>query len=213
MNEVKNWFIGKRIERTISSLLKNGFKADYALTRDEAVAKVLELIPNDAVVGVGGSMTIREIGLVDMLVKRGNKVVQHWQEGLSAEGVREAMRRELNSDVFLSSSNAITERGQLVNIDNAGNRVAAMIFGPKKTVIIAETNKIVYDLDDAMKRLRNVASPMDAKRLNSATPCLTSGICIDCDSPGRLCRVTTIMDRKPAASDITVILVNEELGY
>ncbi len=213
MSEAKSWYVSKRFERTMDFLEKNGFKTVYAPTREEAAARVLELIPRDAVVGVGGSITIRELGLVDTLARRGNRVVHHWQRGLSAEEAMEARRQELNSDAFLSSSNAITEKGQLVNVDGAGNRVAAMIFGPRKVVVVAGVNKIVKDVDEAVERIRNVSAPMNAKRLNLETPCAVSGVCTDCESPGRICRVTTIMDRAPEEADITVVLVNEELGY
>lgn len=226
MSEAKNWYMDRKFERTLNSLKRNGFKTIYAPTREEAVARVLELIPKDAMVGVGGSMTIRELGLVDMLVQRGNKVVQLFSAGMGAslksspnmlvqsdEEIREVIRQELNSDVFLSSSNAITEKGQLVNVDMAGNRVVAMIFGPKRVIVVVGRNKIVNSLDEAMERLRNIASPMNAKRLNRKTPCAVSGVCTDCESPDRLCRVTTIMNMIPARSDITVVLVNEDLGY
>jgi len=213
MSGVKNWYLEEKNKRTLASLEKNGFKTLYMATKREAADEVLKLIPKGVLVGVGGSMTVRELGLVEALIRRGNEVAQHWQAGLSEEERMVARRRQLTSDVFLTSSNAITERGQLVNIDGAGNRVAAMIFGPKKVIVVAGANKIVKDLNEALERVRKVAAPMDARRLNLKTPCAVSGVCTDCDAPDRICRVTTIMDRKPLKTDITVVLVGEELGY
>jgi L-lactate utilization protein LutB len=213
MSGVKNWYLEEKNKRTLASLEKNGFKTLYMATKREAADEVLKLIPKGVLVGVGGSMTVRELGLVEALIRRGNEVAQHWQAGLSEEERMVARRRQLTSDVFLTSSNAITERGQLVNIDGAGNRVAAMIFGPKKVIVVAGANKIVKDLNEALERVRKVAAPMDARRLNLKTPCAVSGVCTDCDAPDRICRVTTIMHRKPLKTDITVVLVGEELGY
>jgi L-lactate utilization protein LutB len=213
MSGVKNWYLEEKNKRTLASLEKNGFKTLYMATKREAADEVLKLIPKGVLVGVGGSMTVRELGLVEALIRRGNEVAQHWQAGLSEKGRMVARRRQLTSDVFLTSSNAITERGQLVNIDGAGNRVAAMIFGPKKVIVVAGANKIVKDLNEALERVRKVAAPMDARRLNLKTPCAVSGVCTDCDAPDRICRVTTIMHRKPLKTDITVVLVGEELGY
>jgi len=172
---------------------------------------VLSLIPSDANVGIGGSVTLREINLIDALAARGNTVFQHWQQ--PEERVSTVMRKQLTSDIFLASSNAVTEDGKLVNIDKAGNRVAAMIFGPKKVVLVVGMNKIVKDVEEGIQRARNVAAPMNARRRGDKTPCATTGVCTDCDAPDRLCRVITIMEKKPSRSDISVILVGEELGF
>jgi hypothetical protein len=128
-------------------------------------------------------------------------------------GGHEDKKASGNSDVLLTSTNAITETGQLVNIDHAGQRVAAMIFGPKKVIIIAGINKIVRDVDEALKRVKNVAAPMNAKRLNMNVPCAVTGTCTDCDSQDRMCNVTTIIERKPVHTRVIVMLLREELGY
>jgi hypothetical protein len=114
MSGVKNWYLEEKNKRTLASLEKNGFKTLYMATKREAADEVLKLIPKGVLVGVGGSMTVRELGLVEALIRRGNEVAQHWQAGLSEEERMVARRRQLTSDVFLTSSNAITERGQLV---------------------------------------------------------------------------------------------------
>jgi hypothetical protein len=119
----------------------------------------------------------------------------------------------MTSDLFLSGVNAITMNGELVNIDFAGNRVNAMSYGPGKVILVAGYNKIVEDVQEAIKRIKNVAAPLNARRLNIDVPCAKLGRCVDCNSPNRICRVVVILERKPALTDILIILVGEELGY
>ncbi|UCH02878.1 MAG: lactate utilization protein [Candidatus Bathyarchaeota archaeon] len=213
MDEVKQWYLDKRIERTLQSLKENGFETIYAPNRAEAAKEIVALIPSDALVGIGGSITVRELGLLDALSRRGNRVAQHWQSAISSEERMEIRRTQLISDVFLTSSNAITESGQLVNVDGTGNRVAAMIFGPKKVIVVAGMNKIVRDLDGAIERVNSIAAPMNAMRLGCQTPCVANGVCTDCESSDRICSVTTIINRRPGRTDFTIVLVGEELGY
>lgn len=215
-HNVKKWHLEKRVERTLAALRKNDFDAMYIPTRKEALAKLLELVPPNALIGVGGSVTVRELGLLESLRRRGNKIADHWEarhKGLPPEEVMKIRKLLLNSDVLLTSTNAITETGHLVNTDHAGQRVAAMIFGPKKVIIIAGVNKIVRDVKEALERIRNIVAPMNAKRLSVNVPCTVSGICSDCDSQNRICNVTTIIERRPIYTDVTVILIGKALGY
>ena len=202
-----------KLRKVAEALSRNGFKAIYAENREEAARIILESISPTESVGVGGSSTIRELGLIEKLVERGNKVIHHWKKGMSKEEVLEALRGEINSDVFLTSSNAVTMDGKLVNKDMIGNRVAAMIFGPKRVFVVVGVNKIVEDVKEALERIERVAAPLNAKRLGVKTPCVETGYCTDCDSPDRICRVTTIIERRPSRTDLTVVLVNENLGY
>lgn len=211
MHEVKSWFIDQRTKRTLTALKKNCFQTFFTSTKNEALDKMLSLIPPNAKVGIGGSVTLREIDLIEALTARGNTVFEHWLQ--PEENVTAIMRKQLNSDVFVASCNAVTEDGKLINIDKAGNRVAAMIFGPEKVILVVGINKIVKDLEEGIRRLRNVAAPMNAKRRGDKTPCATTGICTDCETPDRLCRVITILEKKPSRTDITLILVGEELGF
>lgn len=213
MNEHLLWSRQKRLELTAKALTKHGFNVLVVNTKEEAAAKVLEMIPTDAKVGVGGSITIRELGLIDALTARGNTVIHHWKPGLSKEEELAIRKAEIMSDVFLASSNAVTMTGELVNIDGVGNRVAAQFFGPGKIILIAGINKIAKDVTEGIWRARNVACAANSHRLNYKTPCGTAGYCNDCDSPDRSCRVLVVMERKPSHSDITVVLVNEDLGY
>jgi len=211
MHEAEIWHLDQKIQRTLAALEKNGFQTFFVETKSEALDKVLSLIPSNADVGVGGSVTIREINLIEALTARGNMVFQHWSQ--PEENVRAIMRKQLNSHVFVASSNAVTEDGKLVNIDKAGNRVAAMIFGPQKVIIVVGINKIVKNTDEGISRAKNVAGPMNARRRGDKTPCVTTGVCADCEAPDRLCRVITIMEKKPSRTDVSVILIGERLGF
>jgi L-lactate utilization protein LutB len=206
MYEARHWYGEKVVEATLKNLNNNGFFAFYAPSKDEALRRVLGMIPADARVGVGGSVTIREIGLIEALVQRGNPVADHWRSGLSEEQLKEVRRSQLTSDVFLSSSNAVTMDGKLLNADGTGNRVAAMIFGPRKVIIVAGVNKIVKDVDEGLRRIRNVAAPMNAKRLGYRSPCGLTGTCAEdrCERPERLCHIITILERRPNETDTSV---------
>ena len=203
----------KRCQIALAALKINGFKAIYADNAKEALDKVMLLIPKDAKVGIGGSVTVREVGLVETLEKQGHTIFMDWGEPLELEEKLKVRKEALTSEVYLTSSNAITLQGQLLNIDGTGNRVAAMIFGPKKVIIIAGANKLVDTLEAAFARIRNVSGPLNASRLNLKTPCALTGKCIDCDSPDRMCKVTVILEKRPNLSDITIVLVGENLGY
>jgi len=214
--EARKWYWEKRIERTLEALKRNGFDAVHVPDGKAAVSRVLELIPEDALVGIGGSVTLREIGLLEALERRGNTLANHWQarqRGATAEETQRIRRQQINSDAFVTSTNAVTEKGELINVDGAGQRVAAMIFGPKKVIVIAGINKIVGDIDEGIDRVRELAAPMNAKRLNLKTPCAVTGVCSDCDSKDRICNVTSIIQKMPWGADITVVLVGQSLGY
>lgn len=213
MEEVKEWYIDEMLLRTVASLERNGFKTMRVSNRKEALQWLLSSIPTEAKVGVGGSVTLRDIGVVEALRQRGNTIYEHWKPGLSSDERREVMRNQLTCDVFLASSNAVTERGELVNIDNSGNRVASMIYGPGQVILTVGVNKIVKDLAAGLERVRNVAAPMDCKRIGRKTPCVKTGKCEDCDSPDRICRTLTIIERLPSRSRITILLVKEPLGF
>jgi len=211
MSEPRAWWLDKKVKKTLKALTENGFQTFLVATKGEALEKVLSLIPLNANVGIGGSITIREINLIEALRAKEHVIFEHWSQ--PEENQVEVMRKQLTSDVFVASCNAVTEDGKLINVDNVGNRVASIIFGPKKVILIVGVNKIVKDLDEGLKRIKNIAAPANAKRRRAKTPCTVTGECADCNSPQRICRVTTIIERKPPLTDITVILVGESLGY
>lgn len=213
MRELEKWLGEKQLQRVEKLLKERGFNVLLVENKEMAKEKVLELIPEGAKVGIGGSMTIREIGIIEELEKRGFEIYHHWKPGLSPDEDLEIRKKELISDVFLSSVNAITFSGEIVNIDGVGNRVSAQIFGPKKVILVVGKNKLVVNLETAIWHIKNVVAPLNAKRLNLDLPCGTLGYCADCSSPKKMCRVITIMEAPPSKTEIWIILVNENLGF
>lgn len=213
MAVTKNWLHEKRAMKAVDALNKNAFNASYVPDKKAAAEKILAMIPEEAKVGAGGSMTIRELGILDELEKKGNITYDHWKAGLSPEDVIKIRKNHLTCDIFITSSNAITLDGMLVNTDGAGNRVGAMMFGPGKVIVVAGVNKIVKDTHSAISRIKDVATPQVVKDMGLDIPCGTAGICVDCNSPMRACRVTVILERKPFFSDINIIIVGEDLGF
>ena len=200
-------------EKVVKALAKNNFQAYYVANRAEAVSKVLSLIPAGATIGVGGSWTLKELAIPDQLEKQGHEVFDHNRPGLTMEQSVALRHKELSCDVFISSTNAITLDGQLVNTDGSGNRVAAMSFGPKKVIVVVGVNKIVSDLDAAMERIELYAAPINNKRLDRPNPCTVAGVCMDCQGASRICNITTILHKRPPMIDFHVVIVGEELGF
>ncbi len=213
MDENLRWHQRQLMEKTASALDKNGFSTALFESCDEAVNFILESAAGSESVGFGGSMTLAQLDLPGRLAAVGKDTLVHGRPGLTAEQRREVMQQQLNCDLFLTSTNALTLQGQLVNIDATGNRVGSMFFGPKRVIVVAGVNKIAADLDSALVRIKNVVAPPNARRLGFATPCAKTGLCSDCDSPQRICRITTILDRRPRATEMLVCLINESLGY
>ncbi len=196
-------------EKVIAGLKSRNMSGYYAATKEEALKKALELIPEESTVTMGGAMSAHEIGLVDAL-KAGNYLfIDRDQES----DRRAAMLKAYSADVFLSSVNAMTEDGVLVNIDGNANRVSAIAQGPKKVLFIVGINKICNDVDAAMKRARNVAAPINAQRFGLNTPCAKTGSCMNCKSPDTICCQFLITRYSKHADRIHVILVNDNLGF
>lgn len=212
MSEYVNWHHQALGEKLVKALEKNNFTATYAASREEAAAKLLELIPASATIGFGGSVTLGQLGIIAKLEERGNPVQNYMKPGLSPQEVRAIRRQHLLSDVYLSGTNAVTLDGKLVNVDATGNRVGPMLFGPDKVFIVVGTNKIVHDVAEAENRVKLWASPPNNKRLDYPNPCAQTGVCVDCQGPTRICNITTIIHKKPRQTDIHVIVVGEELG-
>ncbi len=205
-------YLEVRAEAAVRALEQNGFRAHLVPSGEAAARAVLEMIGEGACVGLGGSLTLRQLGLPALLEARGVRMAQHWKAGLSPEEGLRVRREQLTADVFLTSVNAVTLQGELISVDGIGNRVAATIFGPGRVIVVAGANKVVRDVSEGLARVRNVAAPINALRLGVPTPCAELGYCTDCRRPERICRVVTIIERKPALTDLTVLLVPEELG-
>ena len=185
-------------EKTVAALKRRGYEAVAVATKAEALAEVLKEAETAQSVGWGGSESVKEIGARDALMASGKEIRDH----------------QLQMDLFLLSANAMTEDGVIVNIDGTGNRVAASIYGPKRVVYVVGRNKLVAGgVLEAIARAKKCACPPNCRRLAKKTPCAEPGVCADCDSADRICKVTAIFDRCPSRTSTKVILVDETLGY
>lgn len=193
------------------AMKKRGFDAYYVSTAEEARAKALELIPEGSTVSWGGSVTIDQIGLKQAVIEGGYEVINR-DEAKTPEERTEFMRKGLTCDVFLMSANAVSEDGQMVNIDGNGNRVAALCFGPKEVIVIAGMNKVAGSLEEAYVRARRFAAPVNAQRFDFETPCSKTGMCADCLSPQCICS-QMVVTRRTSSGRIKVILVGDDLGF
>ena len=200
---------GKLAQYVIKGLKSRNMSGYYAADKKEALSIALSLIPEQSSVTMGGCMSAREIGLVDAL-KSGP---YHFIDRDAYDDKRAAMLAAYDADVYLTSANAMTRDGILVNIDGNSNRVSAIAQGPRKVIVIAGMNKVCDDLDSAMKRARNVAAPMNAQRFGLSTPCSVNGTCFDCKSPDTICCQFLITRYSRHTDRIHVILVNECLGF
>lgn len=205
------------MEETLKNLLANNFDAKFA--ENSAVVKkiVSSSISRNTIVGIGDSATVRQIGIIEELEKEGIKVLNPFSKELTTDHAKTMLRDNISRqifscDVLVSGTNAVTRDGKLVNIDAVGNRVASMIFGPRRVFIIAGKNKIVKDVDEALYRIKSLIAPFHARTKGFATPCAQTGKCRDCSAPKRICRVVSIIEKRPWRTKISVILVDEDLG-
>jgi L-lactate utilization protein LutB len=204
----------KLAQHLIKHLTKRRLEASYAPTAAQARDEILAMIPAGAVVSRGGSMSVVEMGLWEALTRKpGVEIIDPFLPGLDPEVAQERRRQSLLADFFITGSNAITLDGKLVNLDGLGNRVAGMCFGPKKVILVVGLNKVAPDLESAMARVKHHAAPINAIRLNRATPCVETGLCSDCKSPERICYMWSIIEGHMLENRIHVKLVGEDLGY
>ena len=196
-------------QKVIQGLKSRNMTGYYAANREEALELALSLIPKGSSVTMGGAMSAQEIGLVEAVRSPDYNFIDR----NAFEDRRAALLAGYDADVFLTSANAMTEDGVLVNIDGNANRVSCIANGPKKVLVIAGMNKVCKDLDHAMKRARNVAAPINAQRFGLNTPCAKTGSCMDCKSPDTICCQFLITRYSRHAGRIHVILVNDNLGF
>lgn len=206
-----------RLDAIRENLEGNNFTAVIASTAAEARRMVLEdMIPaiNPASISWGGSMTHVQSGIYEAVKALPDvDILDTYEKDLSPEKMIERRRRALLVDLFITSTNALTEDGCLVNLDMIGNRVAALTFGPRYVVVLAGRNKIAASVEDAVTRIKNYAAPVNAMRLEKKTPCRKTGTCNDCSSPERICNTWTITEKSFPKGRVTVILINEDLGF
>lgn len=213
VDRYRRWLDRKAAERCARNLKRNGFDARIAATPEAGCREVLAMISEFETFGIGGSETIRQLGVIDELKGMGKTLHDHWQQGLNPDEVQAVRLEQGRCDCFLCSANAISTQGDIVSVDGIGNRVSAMTYGPRKVVIVAGVNKLAPDLEQALRRVRTIAAPMRAKSLGMDTPCAETGECVDCHSPQRICRITTILHRCPMLTDISVVLIGTPMGY
>ena len=203
-----------RVEKVMENLRQNRMKPYYAENSEKAREIVRELVKDNKLITSGGSMTLKECGIIDMLINESRSAyLDRSAGGDNREVIEEIMRKAFVSDTFLSSTNALTEDGELYNVDGNGNRVAAMIYGPKQVIVVVGVNKIVKDLAEAVERVEKVAAPKNTVRLERATPCVKTGVCGHCRSEDRICCSYVTLAQQRVPDRIKVIIVNEELGY
>ena len=215
-NPIENYW-KTRLTELKETLTENNFEVYVAENTEEAKSIVLEkIIPEIApkTVSWGGSLTFVATGLYDVLKNDNDlNVLDTYDKTLSPEESLERRRQSLLVDLFITGSNAVTESGQLVNLDMIGNRVGALTFGPKNVIILVGRNKIVPDLDEALFRIKNYAAPVNTMRLDKKTPCAKTSFCEDCKSPDRICNTWTITEKSFPKKRVRIILINKDLGF
>lgn len=207
------WYIEKQIDRTIDNLRKHNMEGFFVKDDMELIELLKELIAEDSVVGVGDSMTLFETGIIDFLREGNYTFLDKYKKGIISEEKKQIYIQNFSADTFICSTNALTENGELYNIDGNGSRVAPMLYGPKQIILVTGINKIVRNIEEAEKRVRNYSAPIDAKRLDKKTPCTTLGYCVDCKSPNRICNDFVVIRGQFIKDRIKVIIVGKQLGY
>ena len=220
----ESWYCGKLAQRCLDALARNNIPGYYFPDCKSACDKVMELIPPDASIGFGDSVTLYQAGIITELDKRKTNLLLHpfYHDGVvdypeSRRDVVKKGRDILASDYYLTGTNAVTMDGKLVNTDGLGNRIAGLFFGPRKVIVVAGINKIVSNLEQALERIKTVAAPINAYRHHlkhgfPLTSCAASGTCNDCHSPSRICNYTVIVEYQPSQR-IQVVLIGQKLGY
>ena len=211
----------ERIEKTMRNLEKNNINAFFVQTKEEVVPVIENIVEEGSTVAVGGSVTLTEAGVLDHLRSGRYEFIDRYKEGLTPEEIEDVFRKSFSVDAYFCSSNAVTEDGELYNVDGNANRIGAIAFGPKKVVMIVGINKIVKNIDEAVKRVKTVAAPKNARRLNCKSYCNLKGHCMDmeggigkgCNAPTRICKHYLVSTVQKYPGRINVIFVNEELGY
>ncbi|MEE1043628.1 MAG: lactate utilization protein [Clostridia bacterium] len=211
----------ERIEKTMKNLEKNNINAYFVQNKEEVVPLIEKIVEEGSTVAVGGSVSLTEAGVLEHLRSGRYKFIDRYKEGLTPDEIEEVFRKSFSVDAYFCSSNAVTEEGELYNVDGNANRIGAIAFGPKKVVMVVGVNKIVENIDQAVRRVKTVAAPKNARRLNCKSYCNLKGHCMDmeggigkgCSGPNRICKHYLVSAVQKYAGRINVILVNQELGY
>jgi hypothetical protein len=211
MNHVMKWHSAVLGQQTVDALVRHNFSAYYCPNRKEAIwLIVMQLIPDGATIGVSGSRTVTGLGLVELLKKCRHEIFNCNPEALTMEAKREEWSRQLTCDIFLTGADAITLTGEIVNKDALDNRIAAMMFGSKKVIVVVGIDKIVRNVDEADARIKMYVAPMDNKQYESSNLCEEFDTCGYCNSPRRSCSITSVLHSCPSLTDIHVVILGED---
>ena len=213
MNENIKWVNEKKIEKTINNLKKNNINGYYVKDNDELINLIKDIAKEGEVVSVGGSMSLFESKVIELLRSGRYEFLDRYKENLTQEDIKEIYRKSFFADTYFASANAITEDGEIFNVDGNGNRVAAILYGPDKVVLIVGVNKIVKNIEQAVARNRAISGPANAKRLNLSTPCIKTGQCMECNREDRICCEYTVIKRQRNPKRMHVIFINDTLGF
>lgn len=203
----------EKVKRTMENLTLNRMKPYFAESREQLFEIIRELLKESTLITSGGSVTLKESGVIDLLRNEYSNAFRDRSAETEKSLVEAIMRMAFSSDTYFTSTNALTENGELYNVDGNGNRVAAMIYGPSQVIVVAGVNKIVRDLDEARARVEKTAAPRNTARLEKNTPCAKSGECAHCHSDDRICCSYVTLAHQRVPDRIKVIIVNESLGY
>ncbi len=217
MFEPRDELFFQRAEEVASAMEQRNMSAAIHTSLEETLEAVMKEIPDGSLVGLGGSMTLEELGLVDRLREESGRIylLDRYRDSLAPAELEEIKRRTLTCDVFICSANAVTMQGELVYADGEGNRIAAVLYGPQKVIVVIGINKLVSDIEEGYWRIREVAAPMNAKRMGADTPCRETGFCDEenCDRKERICNILTIVESQNDPERMSVHLVTQALGY
>ena len=213
MNENIKWVNEKKIEKTINNLKKNNINGYYVKDNDELINIIKDIAKEGEVVSVGGSMSLFESKVIELLRSGRYEFLDRYKKDLTQEDIKEIYRKSFFADTYFASANAITEDGKIFNVDGNGNRVAAILYGPDKVVLIVGVNKIVKNIEQAVARNRAISGPANAKRLNLSTPCIKTGQCMECNIEDRICCEYTVIKRQRNPKRMHVIFINDTLGF
>ena len=213
MNENIKWVNEKKIEKTINNLKKNNINGYYVKDNDELINLIKDIAKEGEVVSVGGSMSLFESKVIELLRSGRYEFLDRYKKDLTQEDIKEIYRKSFFADTYFASANAITEDGKIFNVDGNGNRVAAILYGPDKVVLIVGVNKIVKNIEQAVARNRAISGPANANRLNLSTPCVKTGQCMECKSEERICCEYTVIKRQRNPKRMHVIFINDTLGF
>lgn len=211
MNDYKRWQAKLKARKIVKILNKKGYTAQYAENGEEAKALVIKRVKKGSTIGFGGSTTLKEYGIVEHFYNGNYQIFDRYNQPNFDLEV-ECYRQALLADYFLTSTNVITENGELMNRDSSGNRASAIVFGPKEVIIVTGVNKVVKNMDEGFKRLRDIA-PLNCKRIGHETPCAETGECSDCDILASMCNFTTIVHNGRKFGRYYIVVTPEDVGY